>query len=273
MSKLFYCIVTVFVLSGTMFGQGVGDPLLRSPDGSLLLARIFPKDDYAERIIHTIENTADKFEKDPNAVYAIRVCSPDPLPVAFAGASGVALAVRQIMLQLDYLKNTKFLNLPESNIFFLRNNKDCGLKNNSAATEYWFVPSNAELPEFVEIKKHTDLTANGLIFNYSDFDEKLLCISAPEDVALTPRYYEAIKSELVKMLKKNKTSLLLIEAPQFLMKGKIKTIPSQADELKLFLTRKGIGKHRIFIKKSGQYFQNAKPNTDFYPNVTIIYQR
>lgn len=273
MNKLFYCIVLAFILCGTMSGQGVGDPILRLPDGSLLLARIFPKDDSSERIIHSIENTSDKFEKDPNGLYAIRVCSPDPLPVAFVGASGVALAVRQITLQLDYLKKTKFLNVPEPNIFFLRNDKGCGLNKNSAATEYWFIPSDAELPEFVEIKKYTDITINGLIFNYSDFDEKLLSLSVTEDAVLTPNYYEMVKAELVKMLKKDKTSLLLIEVPQFLVKRKTKIIPSQADELKLFLTGKGIGKHRIFIKKNGYYYQEVNSNTGFYPNVTIAYQK
>lgn len=273
MLKLFIYTFIAVAFCGTIFGQGVGDPILKKPDGSMLLAKVSAKDeDPSERIIHTIENTLDKLEKDPTAVYAIRICSPNSLPIAFADASGIKLAVRQITQRLDYLKNTKFINFPESNIFLLRNNKKCQLSKNPPVTEYWYVPSNAELPEFVEIRKYGDITFDELTFDYEKFDTRLLGSSASEAATLNAKDYEAVKAALVQKLKKDKTSLLLIEVPQFIIKRKTKIAAPQADELKSFLIRNEIGSHRIFIKRNGYFYQKTNSDTDLYPNLTIIRQ-
>ncbi len=274
MVKSFYCAFVIFIFCAAAFGQGVGEPILRKSDGSILLAKVAPNgEDPSEKIIHTIENTQDKLAKDPTAKYAVRICSADVLPVAFANAGGLQLAVRQITLQVDSLRNTLFLEFSESNILLLRNDKKCGLGKNSPPTEYWFVPSDAELPEFVEVRKQSDINIQSLIFNFGEFDEKLLSISAPENAPLSEKYYRLVKDKLVEMLKKDKTSLLLIETSQTVLKQKKKIVPPEADALKLFLIRQGIAEYRIFIKKSGYHYQESNTNTDFYPNVTMIYQK
>ena len=141
-------------------------------------------------------------------------------------------------------------------------------------TEFWFVPSNAEFPEFAEVRKPEDISSKNLIELYSFIDGRLLSPEKFNDsISLTPEYYEIFKARLLEMLRKDKSALLSLE--YLTTYGKFKyQILNEANKLKAFLIRNGVGNHRIFINQcivSCGY--DNKSNNSKYPNVTIVYQK
>lgn len=242
-------------------------------DKPILLGNRSHYDEDTDALFHSLENVRYMFEKDRKASFAVRVCSPDPLPVAFADAAGVSYGIRIVKQQLDYLKEYSFLKIPERNIYLLRNEKRCKFYKNTTLTEYWFVPSNANLPEFVEAGDPKNFLTDNLILNFKEFDGKLTSSKKSGDlISLTPVNYKIIKLNIFELLRKDKISYILINYPTYGTSRRI--IYSKALQLQAYLVKKGIGKHRVYIKRcvTACYIPENEKNA-LYPNVTIVYQK
>lgn len=242
-----------------------------SQNNPVLLADISPNwDDISELINHQVVDGVEKrLKQDPNGLFAIRICSTDPLPIAFASAhQGEFFAVRIMKSRLETLRNNWSPKTYAAEMYFLRNTKGCKSTKGISHVEYWYVPGYADLPEFVEIKKADDITLHHLTFFSKNFNGELISLpKSQEPLLLTPEYYEMIINKVKELLIKNKTAYLLIETDAF--GGGARKVQLKVNNLKLILNQIGIGNHRIFIKKSG--WENSKE--DLYPNLTIVYQK
>lgn len=194
------------------------------------------------------------FESSDDRI-AIRVCSKDPLPIAFA------FAVGQPFIALDYWKlNGNFIN---TKIYFLRQNKRCELKPNFRyLTEYWVVPQGAKFPVSVEIKRAEDLELEYLTSSFSEFDGEI--ISSEDWIKLTPDYYKKVESKILESLKEDKRAMVLLETPNS------KKVWKRALRTKRFLTKRSIKNSRIFIKKNNYFYADKKYK---YPNITVVRQK
>ncbi len=260
--KYFVCLV--FILIG--FCQtGFSQP------NATLIGQYTPATEDPDGLYHEIENAADKFTKDPNAFFAMRVCSANPLPIAFANALGVKFAVKIVNQHIEYFKKTLAVKIPDSKIYFLRNDKGCKLIS-QPNTEFWFVPSNADFPAFVEIENYDNLTVHNFTYWFEEVNDGMLLsppLPSPTGSLLTPELYEKVKSNIYQTLRNKKTAYLQIEIPRYGKKTQIAKIKVQAGKLKTFLTGNGIGSHRIFVRTIEDATNSER---DIYPDVTIIYQ-
>lgn len=278
MKTLIFSILTIFIFCISAASQ--------ISDKPILLGNRTHYDEDTDALFHSLEKTQSMFEKDPNAFFAFRVCSTDPLPIAFADAAGVSYGVEIVKRRLNNLKESSLKNISESNIVFLRNDKNCKFYKNTAITEYWFVPSKADFPAFVEGRNIEDISKDDIIYGRDDFSTntyageyvfsingKFLSLKDSE-VKATPELYEITKSKIVETLKKNKRAYLLIKIPIY---GAIKkTIAQKAIQLQKFIIKNGIGDHRVFIKSCVFCMsEDAKmPSTSTgYPDVAIVYQK
>lgn len=238
-----------------------------------------------DSLYHSLENIQEDFRKDPQGTFAIRVCSNDPLPIAFADAAGVIYGINIVEKQLNFLRNTASLKIPESKIIFLRNTKGCKFYKNIPLTEYWFIPSYTDLPEFVETRKAEDIVIDDLIFQSPDnllniktitdrlvysfyIDEKIN--TSKKEIKLGFENIQAAKNGIAELLKKDKTAYLLINIPS--SANKRNNIALKANEFKSYLVKLGIGSHRIFIKNCLSCFYPNNSEIQF-PKVAIIYQK
>lgn len=225
-------------------------------------------------LYHKIEGTGGRFSSDPNGFFAVRVCSTAPLPIAVTNAVGVDWGIKIVKNQIAVQNGSLRVSIPESRIYLLRNPKGCKVYKNLPMTEFWFVPSNAEFPEFAEIRKPEDISSKHLIDFYILIDGRLISPEKFNDsIALTPEYYKIFKNLILEMLRKEKFALLSIE--YLTTSGKSKNqILNEAHKLKTFLILNGIGKHRIFINECVVIcgYDNESNNSK-YPNVTIVYQK
>lgn len=277
MKRLIFSILTVFIFAISVASQISVKPIL--------LGNRSHYDEDTDMLFHSLENTQSMFEKDPNALFAIRVCSIDPLPLALADAAGVSYGVEIVKRQLDYLNKLSSKNIAESNIVFLRNDKGCKFYKNTTLTEYWFVPSKADFPSFVESRNIEDISKESIIYGQQDFSAnayageyvfsvngKFLSLKDGE-VKLTPELYETTKNKIVEALRKNKRAYLLIKVPIY---GPIKkTIAQKALQLQVFLIKNGIGSYRVFIKNCVFCMSEdatVPPASTGYPDLTIVYQ-
>lgn len=261
MNKLCYLIFVVFVFCEFALSQ----------NKPILLADISPNwDDISELINHDVVDAVEyRMKKDPNGLFAIRICSPDPLPIAFASTDrGQFLAFRIMKPRLETLRNNWSPKTYAAEIYFLRNTKGCKSTRGESHVEYWYVPSYADLPEFVEISKAEDITLQYLTFFSKSFNGEL--ISQPvtqEHPLLNHEYYKIVVNKVKELLIKNKTAYLLIETNAF---GRgARNVQLKVNKLKSLLNQIGIDNHRIITKKSGR--EDSKE--DLYPNLTIVYQK
>lgn len=261
MGKLTCLAFIILVFCNVLMGQ-------KTP---VFLAQVSPNpSDIIELINHDVVDKVEKYlRKDPKGLFAIRTCSSDPLPVAFAYSNGGQFfALRLMGERLSSLKYTSNVEIAEPKMFFLRNDKGCKFYGNKSFVEYWFIPSDADFPPFIEIKKTTNTNNKVLIYNYKEFDGDLVSLPPSEDfTSLTPQYYESVKKKLIDLLKEDKTAFVLINYPIY------GNSYNNAVQLQTYLINGGIGKHRIFIKKCAAscYIPEEERKT-LYPNLTIIYQ-
>ncbi len=225
-----------------------------------------------EVTFHAIEATTNDFAKDPNALFAMRVCSSKPLPVAFGNAHYSGWVVRKLNLEFDFLRISQPGKFSKPSIFILRNDTGCQPKVESTV-EFWFVPSDADFPPFVEIKNYDDINVDGLIYDFSKVDDKILSLSSypsPEEfTSLTPELYEEAIGKILLKVKNDKTAFVIIETRKSNRKNKVSETEKKARDLKSFLNGIGVGNNRIFLENKG--FEN--PEEDLYPNVSIVYQK
>lgn len=238
----------------------------------VFLAQVSPNpDDITELINHDVVDKVENYlRKDPKGLFAIRTCSSDPLPVAFAYANGGQFfALRLMKERLSSFINPQTKEFAESKMFFLRNDKGCKFYGSKSFVEYWFVPSEADFPPFIEIKKTENFNNKVLIYNYKEFDGDLLSLTPSKDFTLlTPDYYESIKKKLVELLKEDKTAFVLVNYPTY------GNSYNNAVQLQTYLIKNGIGKHRIFIKKcAASCYISQEERKTLYPNLTITYQK
>jgi len=266
MKKLFSLNFLFFVFCLSSNAQSISKPVY--------IGGFSPYYEDPDGLYHDIEAAGDRFRTDQNGFFVVRVCSTTPLPIAVTNAAGVNWGIKIVKNQIAVNKYSSNITIPESRIYLLRNTKGCNFYKNLPLTEYWFVPSDAEFPEFAEIRKPEDISSKNLIELYSFIDGRLLSPEKFNDsISLTPEYYEIFKTRLLEMLRKEKSALLSIE--YLTTYGKAKNqILNEANKLKTFLIFNGIGKHRIFIKECivGCGYDN-KSNNSKYPNVTIVYQK
>lgn len=257
MRKTFFFLFFAIVFCVEMLGQSK----------PLLLGKFDAKTEDPDALYHKIEEIRDKFKEDSDAQIAFRVCASEPLPVAFAKAAGVEWGTSAVKRQLDFLKDNYNVEISDSSLIFLKNS-NCKPAGNPIATEFWFVPSAAEFPAFVEMKKLGDLKKRVLTFDFNKVNEALPGFPLREDgTKLTLEAYEAVKNETLQTLKKEKAAFLLITTPAY---GRAaKNLAGKALAFKQFLNRKGIGSHRIFIEKR----RRADVSENFYPDTAIIYQK
>lgn len=263
MKKLFHILFIVLVFSTTPNGQSSNKPLL--------LGKSSPYYEDQDKLYHAIESTTEMFRKDPNALLAVRVCSTDPLPIAYVNAAGLDWVIKQFNEQLDYLRKQIFsVNIPASRVYYLRNDKGCGSYKNINLTEYWFISSSADFPEFIEFGKPENIAEKTLVFA-SQVDEELISgKNSGNFIPLKSGEYEVFKDKLVKMLRENKTSLVLINYPTF--ETKQRPIFINASKLKKFLIEAGIRSQRIFVKSSKIDNFADQPQNFSSPNISILYQ-
>lgn len=233
-------------------------------------------DDPGEFINHSIVEPAEKlFKKDLNGFFAVRICSTAPLPVAFYNDGNDYWQVIKIINErLNFLRTREFINIPESKIYFLRNETGCRISKKIPLIEYWFVPSYADFPAFIEVKKPEDISARNIISSYEYVDKELFENKTLEQfVSLTSESYEETKLKIVKLLREDKTSFLLIR--YVITSGTSKNIRlNKAIQLKSFLLSNSIGEHRIFVKECiARCVFDEKSKNSIYPDVAIIYQK
>lgn len=260
--KKLFCIVNFIVIFSTLLnGQNSYKPLL--------LGKSSPYYEDQDRLYHQIESTAAMFKNDPNALLAVRVCSTDPLPIAYVNAAGIDWVIKQFNEQINALrKQTYPVDIPASRVYYLRNDTGCGSYRNVNLTEYWFVPSDADFPEFIEFSKPENILEKTLIFS-SQIDVRLIAPDKPENfISLTTAGYETFKVNLIKKLREDKTSLVLINYPSSGIAQKI--IFDKSNKLKMFLTKYGIRPQRIFVKQSPKDDFNNHSDSELFPNVTVF---
>lgn len=237
--------------------------------------------DISEYLYKVANNASGNFsDHRGKGLIAIRVCSPEPIQIAFFYAMGNPINNTERFRDLiDGLRYNSPPN-PKTEVYFLRTNKNCKL-GKQFTTQYWFVPEDADLPEFVEYRKFGEVDYYNVIFNnYQAKEEDPLfpfminneLLNGERDTELNSKTFEFAKPQIAKLLKRNKTALLLIKTPDDLRRQKI--INPRAAALKTFLNQQGIGNHRIFVRKCSWCFNSTYHTTskDLYPEVSIFFQ-
>lgn len=237
------------------------------------------QDDGGEKLFHTIEQAYSAFMDDHEFSLALRVCSPYPLPIVFTSPqyspSPARIAIERFSSEINGIKLER--------VFLLRNDKNCAYNQKHLITEYWLVPKDSDFPEFVEIAKITDFPMyraetsgkykrKSLIDSFKSVGELISPEHVSKHISLTPSNYLVFKNNLLRLLRKDKFSFVLIEYPNH---GKSrKAIFNQAVGLKQFLTKNNIRKGRIVIKPCdlSECEFDSDNKHQIYPNITSVYQ-
>lgn len=276
--KAFYLALIVSLYQDTGYAQRSSKAILMSEMQAIPENVDF---DISEYLYKLGMKTAANFDDYPNGLIAVRVCSPELLPIALVYGSTNPLSTTERFRELT---NSFRVNLPpdaKTEIYFLRSNKNCKLSE-QFTVQYWFVPEDADFPEFVEHKKMDDIYINDLIYEILQLDDSELkfpfkadkmLLDAEDDVEVNPEIFETAKKKIAELLIQNKTAYLLIKMPDTLRQQRI--INPRAAALKTFLNKQGIGNHRIFVRKCSWCFNNTynSKSKDLYPEISIIYQR
>lgn len=215
MRKVLNIIFIIFLFTGLGYGQKT----TTEPK----LIGIF-KPTYYEDIFEKLDNLLLELGSELNAEknhLTIRICSDTPLPVAFVLAKGMPQYV------IENLKryNPSF-EISNPKVIILRNNINCEIKRDDYfLTEYWVVKNDAKNLESVEQENSDDILVSEIKTDDNDLLES--------------------KEEILKILKNNRKSWLVVKIP----KSKNKTMPKEVQKLQKFLSNKGIKEDRVFIKK------------------------
>lgn len=239
----------------------------------VLLADISPDwEDVSEIVNHKVlDAVIYEFEKDARGLLAVRICSSDPLPVAFASSHQLRFfASVTIPRRLKSFRELRFLRENEADFYILRNPKGCNSSNKKFHTEYWYVSSSADMPEFIEVRKADTILVENLTSSFERTERDILGEDNKAGLVADSAVYEKVISSAIERLLKNKTAYLLVEG--FTERRNTKTFQTKILQLKRELSRASIGDHRIFIKRK-QYNGDSKDDPkEIYPNITIVYQ-
>ena len=213
----------------------------------LLLSFGAGDEDLSEAIYIVGERAKDKMESDKGEL-AIRVCSSQPLILSLLSAYG------NPFLAMDSL--AKNHSISRSKTLFLRNDKNC----RPTSTEFWFVPKDAEFPEFVEFEKAGQLGRQVLISDDYLFDAK----DGEGSQKLNPRLFESGLKKLLALLKEDRMRVVEISYPN----SQNPELAARVAKSREFLLRAGISDYRVHVKKL-----NARAHIHggemVYPNIVV----
>lgn len=250
MKYFIYSILLVFIFNSFVFCQDTDKTEINK---ATLLFSLQPEDEDLAEAIYIIGEQAKSKMQSKQDVLAIRVCSKLPLPFALSGSYG------NPFLTADLL--TKNYSISKNNIYYLRQETNCEMYN-SALTEFWFVPENADLPEFVEFKRATDLfsqtiTTRGYIYRENETSRKL-----------NPQLFQQTLDIVVDRLRKNRTIFVLINFSSPDKKTKSE-VAKRSIETKEYLQKKGISSYRIILNRCiDEEVEDSKENS--YPTIIIV---
>lgn len=236
-------------------------------------------EEIGERRFHTLENAYAAFLDDPQFLLALRVCSSYPLPiVSTSNEYGIFWTVDLIKKRFSYETNIagSSRGIPLERVFLLRNDKNCTFYNQkNFVTEYWLIPKDSDLPNFVEIEKLDEYDRDDLIADsHFQTSEDLTNTLTPEKyVPVTSSSYESFKFNILKLARKNKFSYFLIEYPNA---GKSKRkVFLESSRLKQFLVKNNIREERIIVKQCDEQYCNLgfEDKYPVYPNIAHIYRK
>ncbi len=219
----------------------------------MLLGIVGTKSEDVGEIIKLVSEKFINSDGFQQASFAIRVCSKDTLSVALANAKGLPFTTAQ------YLESK---GVPNSKIFYLRNDKNCAESgNNYLETEYWFIPKGSEFPQFIELKKASNL--NSLLFirhtfgNDSGKQIALFDAFGGDETILTEQSYDFMLNDLTNMLKSDNTAIIIIEN---VVSGKsLSPLNKKVVIIKNTLMKQGISNYRIFVKNISSGISNEFP--------------
>jgi len=280
MKQLFCSVVLLFwLLQVCAYSQISGKPVLMAelPDNVDGL-------DVSNYLNKISIKALDNFNKSPNGIIAVKVCSSEPLPIAlFFGVDNPLINVPIFSKEYFEVSKNSIQKEIKTEIFFLRTDKNCKSHQRGFPTQWWFVPEGADFPEFVEYKKMDDISISHLIYeNYPPSNEDKFVfqinsqlLKTEKDVEATSENYTLAEKKIAELLKKNLTAYLLIAKPNTLsaFRREKKIIDPKAIALRSFLNKQGIGNHRIFIRECSRCFSYMyqSKSKDLYPEVSIIY--
>ena len=250
-----------------------------------LISRVhYRNEDGGEQLYHTLEQAKAAFDDDAEFSLALRICSKNPLPVAFTTFNPSYQASVMVTSFSPDVLGKSGINL--NKVFLLKPAKNCSGSWKNAAAEYWLIPKNSDFPEFSEIGSILDY-CDSFKLNSAKYERKVLVESfkmgekifasdaANENNFLTPFNEFAFKLNLLKLLQKNRFSFILFEYPD---SGRLKkSIFSKAVQLKQFLVKNNIRSARIVVDSCATARDecdfDSKTKHSIYPNITLIQQK
>lgn len=252
MSKLIYTVSILIVFSSIGFAQNI--------EKATLLGSF---DVNAEDLLNEIDKAGMKVEKTFNSqsdILAVRVCSNEPLPIALALSAGAAFVTTSRL---------QGFGIPKSNMYYLRYNNCRVRSHNYGATEYWFVPKNAEFPAFVEARRVShisgyEMTHAGFVGTREPFDPR-----SAQSEKLNPELYEQTLQRISKLLKDNKGAVTIIILPQYKL-APTAELNKRVGYTLNYLTQRGVARHRILIKKIYPGYVIESGNEPRYPDISVV---
>lgn len=253
MRKLSKAVVMIILFCFVGLGQ-------TSKTQATLLGTFGPDDSDLLNLLYKIGLILESTSNSSEEIFAVRVCSNDPMPVALAMGSGAPF--------LTTLRMEK-LGIPKSRMFYLRQNKGCRvMSNQSALTEYWLIPKDAEFPSFVEARRASNLLGYQLT-NAGDL-EKGDRSEIGEVKQLTQQSYRFILDEVIDLLNKNKSAILIIRMPYY-KRSMGYELYNRVVETQKYLKVNGIANHRVYLKKLYQgVIVPAGIDAPKYPDLYIV---
>jgi hypothetical protein len=194
-------------------------------------------------------------------ILAVRVCSNDPLPVALAMANAAPF--------LAALKLEK-RGIPKSSIYYLRNRNCKPVLNNYVSTDFWLVPKNAEFPEYIEVRRASNLSAYELTRAGALADNPPVEVRSYELNKLTPQSYKDVLQRMVDLMKANKGAVAVIQVPYY-KRSSAPELNKRVDDTLEYLKANGILTHRIYIRKIYSGVTAPSPeDVPKYPDIMVV---
>lgn len=228
----------------------------------ILLGSFGASDEDVLNSISILEGRLVQANFNPNESFLVlRVCSNDPMLVA------LSMSKSEPFLTTSMLEKH---GIPKSSVIYLRQNKTCKpLLKNYASTDFWIVPKSAELPEFIEARKASNISGNQLTRAGFLQEEKLVKAISSGMVSLTPQSYKAVIEKIVDFLESSKSAVVVIRVPFYRFSSAVE-LNRNVRETQRYLRGRGIAQHRIYVKKiySGSSF--APEDEPKYPDVLVV---
>ena len=250
-----------------------------------LINRVFSNDDDGgERLFHTLEQIQQAFQDDTDFSLALRVCSSQPLSVVF---TSIDYSPRHtgLLIKTQFQSFTAGINVDK--VFLLTtkaNDQTCSDNKKKLITEYWLIPKNSDFPDFDEIGKLADYD-DSLKVNSAKYERKVIVESFKLDGdiftseqyakidSLTPATESTFKADLLKLLRADRLSFLLIQYPNY---GKsVKAAFGKALQIKRFLLKNYIRSKRIILSQCETNECNFDDAAKYpvYPNISVVRQK